>query len=366
MHPFASAVLLLNKRLQRSPLRRRPSAHKRRSSSFYRVSERLPHIRQPCLSRRVSATALLIGIPSFRRPDGLRRLLASLALLEHAEIELHVFVAESDPVGREAEHVCSQSQSSYPWPLSCSVVPDCGISAARNAILNEARASRVDFVAMLDDDETVSRSWLCELLKMHRATAADVVGGLVDYEFVTTASTGVQACGYFTPYRMPAGAVPLLHSTTATLFACASLKRIGWPKFDSRFGRSGGEDADFMMRLRAHGLRFAWAPEAIVIERVPASRTSTKAIVGRAFRVGSAGMRIFKFNNHHRGAWLELTKAVLMLVGAPLLAPVLLYPSRRLWLLAKWAAAAGRIAGLFGPSPAYYGASQSRPLAPPR
>jgi glycosyltransferase involved in cell wall biosynthesis len=295
-----------------------------------------------------SSAKILIGIPSFRRPDGLRRLLASLAEQRGVEEhEIEVFVADNDAIAREASAVCNEKRPQFRWPLSCEVVEERGISTARNAILAQARACGADFIAMLDDDEVATPDWLRALLDMQQRTSADVVGGPVKYHLDSTVGPLVRQCDEFIERENRPGIIPLLDSTENLLLSCAALARCGWPQFDSAFGLTGGGDKEFFVRAKRAGMQFAWAPDALGSERVPATRANAAWLVRRAYRVGNSDLRITRIHGGRAGTLASIGKAAAILVSAPLASPLLLLPSHRLWLLRKWARSAGKFSALF-------------------
>jgi hypothetical protein len=301
-----------------------------------------------------ASTTVLVGIPSFRRSDSLRDLLESIANQHVEAIAVEVFVADNDPAGREALAVCQEQAPDYRWPLTCKVVDEPGISAARNAILAEAKARDADLVVMVDDDERVEREFLTELVLMQGRTGADAVGAQITCDFDTPPASNIGRWGVFVAHDLPAGDVPMLHSTAGVLFRCESLARIGWPRFDERFGRTGGEDADYLLRLRSCGFRFASAPLARVHEHVPDERVRATAVLQRGLRMGSSGVRVLLVNHRRREALWVTAKAVVYLGVSPFLLPALVIPKLRLWFVAKSGLAAGRVGGLVGYTKPYY------------
>jgi glycosyltransferase involved in cell wall biosynthesis len=291
----------------------------------------------------------LIGIPSFRRPHGLRNLLASLSEqkdVDHVQIE--IFVADNDPEQRDASRVCAELQCGYRWPISCAIVEERGISAARNAILDHARAHHFALLAMLDDDETADAEWLTQIIGAKQRFQADVVAGPMYYAFDRHAPRGIIKCGVFITPDQAEGVVPVVHATPNVLFDCAALANNGWPKFDVRFGLTGGEDREYFLRLRELGFRFAWAPSAKTFERVEASRMHAAFVVRRSFSNGNADIRIRRAHGDLAGMTLSLGKAALLLGTAPAGALLLLVPSKRLWMLGKWSRSIGKFAALLG------------------
>lgn len=57
--------------------------------------------------------------------------------------------------------------------------------------------------------------------------------------------------------------------------------------FDSAFGRTGGEDADFFKRQIRSGRGFVWCDEAEVYESVPSDRQKASFHLKKFFRIGT-------------------------------------------------------------------------------
>jgi len=292
---------------------------------------------------------ILIGIPSYCRPQGLRRLLSTLAAQQGiASCDVEVFVADNDARQRQAAAACKQIAPEFRFPLACEVVEERGISAARNAILDRARECGADYVAMIDDDEVAEPNWLSKLLAMQKQTGAHVVGGPVESLFETEPPTALRQAIYFNRPKRAPGAVSMIDGTGNVLLSCVALSDRGWPNFDLAFGLTGGGDKEFFTRLRKAGFTFAWAPSAITQELVPPSRSNAGWVLRRAFRIGNSDQRITELHDGPKGAVISLGKAVAVLVSAPLCVPILLIPNRRLWLMTKWSRAAGKITALVG------------------
>jgi glycosyltransferase involved in cell wall biosynthesis len=292
---------------------------------------------------------ILVGIPSYRRPDGLRRLLASIEALTGLDgKQVEVFVADNDAETCEATRVCAELQSTFRWPLTCDIGAERGISAARNAILDEARKSSANRIAMIDDDEVVTPDWLHQLLETQSRFDADVVGGPVYFDFEEEPSMAVRRCGVFDTVSWAEGIVSVVGATNNLLLNCPSLERAGWPRFDASFGLTGGEDTEFFARLRECNFRFAWNPSAVARETVPPNRVRPLWALRRRYRVGMNNLRIARMHGGLPAASLSLAKAVMLLGSAPICSPLLIVPSRSLWILGKWSQSFGKLAAIFG------------------
>jgi len=290
----------------------------------------------------------------------LRKLLESIAAQRAVQhVGIMVFVADNDPDRHQALDVSNELALSFPWPLSCTIIEERGISSARNAILDEARRCGVDFIAMLDDDEVADPTWLSELLDCQHRFDADVVGGRVLFDFEVQPSTSVRNSGIFDVPPWKEGPAPLLYAAGNLLIKTQALSRARWPRFDLSFGLTGGEDGEFLRRMSKENVRFGWSPTAIVRESVPKTRSNGAWVLHRSWRKGNINMRIERFHGGRLGPVISLSKAIIWLVSAPITVLLLAVPSRRLWIAGKWSQSMGKIAALLGRNYPAYGISQA-------
>lgn len=292
-----------------------------------------------------------VGIPSFRRPQGLKRLLLALESLE-TNANVRVLVADNDAERREAIALCNDLRArGYRWRLDCILAAERGIAQARNALADHVLAhSPCDFIAMLDDDEWPEPGWLDGFLAAQRMTGADALHGAVLRDFEDAPGDWARGSHGIAPLRGRTGVIPMIEGTSNVLIARACLEGLAKPCFDPSFALSGGEDRDFFERLRRQGRRFAWADEAIVHSWVPASRASFRWVLQRAYRTGNSDMRVFLKHAHSRA---ETAREVAKIAAAAILCPGLLllfapFVRRRTDALCKLCRAAGKTAALMG------------------
>lgn len=253
---------------------------------------------------------LLVGIPTHKRPEMLRKCLESIARQEGELPDVRVFVADNDPAGREGLNLVGEVAGSFRFPISATVVEEPGVSAVRNAILSEAKARGSDFIAMIDDDEAASPQWLAELLKVQQEYAGDIVGGRSIRIVPETAPDWIRRANLFKRPDKETGRVPFVDSTANVLLSCTWLGTVGWPKFDRAYGLSGGGDTEFFLRARAAGAKFAWSHEGATIEPIPTSRLTAGWILRREFRIGNITDKLHKQYGHriNKGRrWAALT-----------------------------------------------------------
>ena len=266
----------------------------------------------------------------------------SIAAQEGELPPVRVFVADNDAKGREGDRWL-RSLPHYRFPISSTVVDEPGISAVRNAILAEARSSGAEFVAMIDDDETVAPHWLARLLDAQRRYGADVVGGPVARILPETLPEWMQT-GFFPDRGFSEGPIDQLDASGNLLISCEALEHAGWPKFDHSFGLTGGEDTEFLYRLKKMDFSFAWSGEAEATEMVPLSRCTLPWFVRRHFRIGNSAERLQRNGLiGSRRSW-----AVRIVLGWPLLLPLTLPRRTRLKALRRLAYGAGMLSSALG------------------
>jgi succinoglycan biosynthesis protein ExoM len=101
---------------------------------------------------------------------------------------------------------------------------------------------------------------------------------------------------------IPASGSPITLATMNTLWRRSTCFTDVKP-FDLQFGKCGGEDYDLFLRLARRGRRFAWCAEAEVAESVPATRTTLRYRLLRAYAGGQAYAAVVVKNS--RRPWLS-------------------------------------------------------------
>ncbi|HEY0104609.1 MAG TPA: glycosyltransferase, partial [Rhizomicrobium sp.] len=124
-----------------------------------------------------------VAIPTFRRPRLLAKLLDALARLDTAA-SVSILVADNDAQGHAGFDLCEAIRArGYRWPLRALIVAERGIAQARNALTAAALDDpKMQFLAMIDDDEWPCAGWLDALLRQQAASDADAVQGSVLFE----------------------------------------------------------------------------------------------------------------------------------------------------------------------------------------
>jgi glycosyltransferase involved in cell wall biosynthesis len=292
-----------------------------------------------------------VAIPTFRRPRGLERLLYALAKLD-TSASITVLVADNDAETHEGFDLCAAMRDrNYRWPVRSVIVKQRGIAQVRNALVENALAeSKMQFLAMLDDDEWPEPQWLDALLAEQTKTSADVLQGSILFTFEHKPDAWAETFDGMSDIRHPTGPVAMLQGAGNLLMTRAALEMLPRPWFDPAFALTGGEDRDFFIRLKENQARFAWCDEAVAHTFVPATRTSLSWALSRAYSIGNSDMRVFlKYGPSASARAGELAKIAGALLLSPLLFVILAFDAnRRADALRRLFRAAGKVTALFG------------------
>jgi glycosyltransferase involved in cell wall biosynthesis len=242
-------------------------------------------------SGRVSVDGdVVIAVLTYKRNDDIGELLPML-VTEAASISpgAAVLVIDNDPEGgaREVVEAFQRGNPEAEAAYLNEVTP--GIAAARNAALDWSHDRR--YLVFIDDDERPQAEWLrrlCTTMLEHRAAA---VAGAVISEFEQEPEPWLIAGGYFQRRRLPTG-TPITVAATNNLMLDLEQVRAEGVRFDLRLGLVGGSDSLFTASLARAHRRLVWCDEAVVVDRVPAARSTRDWVVKRAYRMGNSAVRI--------------------------------------------------------------------------
>jgi succinoglycan biosynthesis protein ExoM len=297
-----------------------------------------------------TAPHVCLCVPTFRRPEGLRKLLAHVAQLNYAG-KLDVIIVDNDAEARGGAAVVDEVAATFRFPLTCVVEPNRGHTYAYNRAFSAA--CRVtpspDYIAVLDDDEYPDPDWLTEMIRVAGGYGVDIVGGPVSPVFERPDHWLAQS-GFYAPVRHATGPVPMVYGAGNMLIRRDVLEQYLDEPFLHAFAFTGASDYDFFWRCRIDGRSFAWADKAEVFETTPPSRTTIGYLLRRKFRNGSEATRLErKFLGRLAGA-VRGWYIGLGLLGVGLLSlPVAALRGRRAMMssLMQTAKGAGRLAAKF-------------------
>ncbi len=280
---------------------------------------------------------VVICIPTFRRPQSLKRLLTAIAALE-TSADIAVLVADNDAELHAGLDLTNALAPGFRFPLRGVIAHQRGIAQVRNTLIAEALKEAPRFLAMIDDDEWPDRHWVDAFLRAAEASGAGVLQGSILFNHPAQADI-----------VRPSGPAAMLQGAGNLMIRRTVLEAMAPPWFDPAFALGGGEDRDFFERAMREGVAFAWCDEARCFGEVPQSRATLSWMLARAYSIGNSDMRVLLKHRPGLGLRLaELTKIAAAL-GLALPAALLLAATpRRAVPLAKLCRAAGKLAAMCG------------------
>jgi len=128
--------------------------------------------------------------------------------------------------------------------------------------------------------------WLRALLETMTATGADAVTGPVEPVFEIQPPPWAREGPVFRRASRPTG-TRLDRAFTHNVLVRRDRLGADGLRFDPRYSRSGGEDAQLFRRAHALGWAIVWCDEAVVREHVPAGRLEVGWMLRRTRRIAS-------------------------------------------------------------------------------
>ncbi|HHY50828.1 MAG TPA: glycosyltransferase family 2 protein [Alphaproteobacteria bacterium] len=231
--------------------------------------------------------AIAVCVLTFRRPEGLAKLLGALARQRHSAerpYRLTVVVIDNDPAGTAREPIAS-----YPGTDAFDLVyvhePQQGIPFARNCALRSVPEG-TDLVCFIDDDEWPADAWLDAMLEVRALTGADCVYGPVEPVYPPNPPRWFVDARLFERRRHKDRA-RIGHAASNNVMIDLQFVRAQRLRFEERMRFTGGSDYLFFAQAVRKGLRIHWAERALVYDVVPLSRMTWKWVLQRQFRLGN-------------------------------------------------------------------------------
>lgn len=285
-------------------------------------------------------------------------LLVGLVCQEHSDFMYEIIVVDNDSAGSAREIVNLFKTNNPDLDLRYEIESQSGISYARNRTV---AMSCGDFLAFIDDDESVPPDWLANLLHCLVYANADAVFGPVLPIFPPLSKNWVISGGFFDSAHFDDQTrIHSDHSRTGN-----SMVRSIWARtrtgaaFDVRLANSGGEDHDFFAWIESNNGVLVWSAHAVVSEFVPLKRQKVGFLLKRSYRTSVVYWRRKNATRPTCFAIVEAFKglgggAIFFIFGV-LLLPTGLANSVKLWC--KGMNGFGRVMALTNVRPVAYGST---------
>jgi glycosyltransferase involved in cell wall biosynthesis len=243
--------------------------------------------------------SVTVVAPTFRRPDGLRRLLGGLATQADPGVPWDLVVVDNDdPPG--AEPVFQEGTGADRFPVPARLVRERvrGASPARNRGVVEAAGT---IVAFIDDDVVPAPDWLAQLVAPILARRCDGTGGrvILDPSVERPPWFEEDSLGPYLARHVPATEerelAPAEYVITASAAFRTDLFRLTGG-FDLELGPRPGaqivnDDVLVGDRFREVGGRIHHVPASLVVHELPPARLRPRYLLTRAYTQGQSDWR---------------------------------------------------------------------------
>jgi succinoglycan biosynthesis protein ExoM len=254
-------------------------------------------------SAQVTLTFLIC---TYHREALLLKCLQSIPKMEGMDsVRCEIVVIDNSDAGTASQVVADFGKSAS-LPVKYVNAHPANISVARNAGIENSNGK---YIAMIDDDMTLAPGWLAGISPYLTSDKFDVISGPVfpvyENEKIATKSTRdfflrdikVKAPLelHITGARRTNGFIP---STSNAIFRRETCFSNG-NQFDTRYGKSGGEDLDIFCILYEQHRKFGWLPDVLAYEYVPAARCTVDYLKKRSYAGGQIYASIRIQNSRH-------------------------------------------------------------------
>lgn len=217
------------------------------------------------------------------------RLLASFTRMSRPDDLTVIFVFAENAQHVSVEKTVADLQNRTGCPCEILAEPRLGIPFARNRVLDRALMLGADYLAFVDDDETVEPGWLDALWRGFKNSGYQLATGPVRPVYDCPQQLGplekrllqgVQGWEERTRCKnlrnMARNETFRFGAATSNWICDLSFLRKTGLRFDESIGLGGGSDTAFWRDQLALGGRNCWIDDALVCEDVPRSRLTVR------------------------------------------------------------------------------------------
>lgn len=237
---------------------------------------------------------IAVSAPTCRRPRMLASLLASFEGMKHPPGDEVFFVIVDNAPDAPVEAIVDAWRQRTGLETVYALEVESGIPFARNRGLDEAAVHGAEFLAFVDDDETVAPDWLVELVAHRRKAGSHIAGGPVRclppdgpmsvlerllFNSIRDRYARKERKNAVRSARGEDGGVTMI---TNNWLGDVAWLRANDVRFNIALRYTGGSDTDLYHRARRLAAKTSWCPEAIVYETIPRERISLAYQFARA------------------------------------------------------------------------------------
>ena len=225
-----------------------------------------------------------IVVPTYKRPDDIKRALNSAIKQDTKHYSLEIIVADNDPAASANATVNAIIKAHPDVKIVYTHVPEPGVSNARNGALEHTQGR---FLIFLDDDMEVDPDWAFELAQAAELYKSAVVFGPVE-------AVMPDGDDPLYPYMQPLfsrtgdfkdGHIDKLFGTGGCLIDLGQCS-LPTPAFDPALNEVGGEDDAMFAHVLAQNPHIGWTTKAKAVEHIPPHRSTPAYVWTRNFAFG--------------------------------------------------------------------------------
>jgi glycosyltransferase involved in cell wall biosynthesis len=224
-----------------------------------------------------------VCVCTYKRPEMLRHLLTELGNQKtENQFTYSILVADNDEA-RSAQDTVEEMRRLLPVSIRYFCEPRRNIALARNKVIENVQG---EYVALIDDDEFPTETWLLSLFNTCNEYKVDGVLGPVVRHFDEAPPAWFKKSRIYDREVRPTGEVVRWEdSRTGNALLRRRVVAADAAPFRPEF--RAGEDQDFFRRKIEAGLRFIWTADAIVFETIPPARWKRTYILRKALIQGA-------------------------------------------------------------------------------
>ncbi len=255
-----------------------------------------------------------ICICTYRRPAVVEAIASLGQLIVPNDCTLEIVVADND-IEPSAKARVETAGAEISIPVKYVHAPKQNISLARNACLDHARGN---WVAFIDDDETVSPKWMDAFLKAVDERQLDIAFGPVWARYPDDTDEWLTQADFHSTRCPDSG--ELVTGYSGNSFFNITHPAIQGRRFNLLRGRTGGEDTEFFHECYRDGAKLGYVPDAEASEPVPKDRLNLAWLRKTRYRSGVTFGKVVKYRGSRLknllGAMSSIAKAAILFTAS--------------------------------------------------
>ena len=259
---------------------------------------------------------LIICICTYKRNESLKKCLMSLEELKNPK-KINIIILVVDNTKKyQSYNLIKKIKKKFKYKIIQINENKRGVVHARNKALKRLKKLNPGYVSFIDDDCTINKSWLINILKILSSNKADIVTGPQIY---FKEKKNINYTKYFEKkYNLDINRVKWA-ATNNVFFTYNIIKKekLIFDKYLNKFGM--GEDQLFFSTLSKKNYKIYWSKNVKAYERNHGHRTNIYWLIQRSFRLGVLGHYIDKkLNGNFYGYFINYFKSFYYLLSIPI------------------------------------------------